>query len=302
VYSIPAGQPVVTGTTIDAPTFNTLVADLGTEVSDSLSRSGKGAMTAALKEIDGSTATPSYTWSNDPGVGLYRSASGEGALAAGGADAAKWTVAGFFASLIQPLTTVALRLLGRQAASGSAVGVISDTPSGYGAGDKIHSFRMGTAEKANVAYDGQTTAPGFVATGATISGVFTDIVLASNESTSGNAIATIAVTSGQTYEFDLSVIGATSSTGACRVGWSEPGATSWAILATADQGLATVQGSISASGQISFNPAVTAKSLMHLKALLVCNSNGNVVFSLSHAGAGTSTIYAGSVTRWRRIA
>ena len=48
-YSLPAGNPVVSGTTIDSSWANNPVPDLGTAVQSSLDRSGRGAMLAALK-------------------------------------------------------------------------------------------------------------------------------------------------------------------------------------------------------------------------------------------------------------
>ncbi len=47
-YSPPAGQPVVSGTTIDSAVFNTLVADLGTEFTRSVATDGQSPMAAAL--------------------------------------------------------------------------------------------------------------------------------------------------------------------------------------------------------------------------------------------------------------
>jgi hypothetical protein len=47
-YSLPSGQPVVSGSVISASTFNALTSDLATELTDSLSRSGKGAASANL--------------------------------------------------------------------------------------------------------------------------------------------------------------------------------------------------------------------------------------------------------------
>jgi hypothetical protein len=47
-YSLPAGQPVVSGSVISASTFNALTSDIATELTDSLSRSGKGAASANL--------------------------------------------------------------------------------------------------------------------------------------------------------------------------------------------------------------------------------------------------------------
>ena len=154
-YSLPAGNPVVTGTTISSTTQNSTMSDVGTEITDSLSRSGKGGMLSALKSTDGTVSAPGLTFTNETAVGIYRSGSGEGSLAAGSAQAAKWTAAGFFASLIQSVTAVTMRLLGRQATSGSAVGIITDTDTTYVAGDKLVSIRNNTTEKAYFRYDGQ---------------------------------------------------------------------------------------------------------------------------------------------------
>lgn len=47
-YSQPTGTSAVSGATIDPTAFNTLVSDLGSELTNSLDRGGRGAMTAAL--------------------------------------------------------------------------------------------------------------------------------------------------------------------------------------------------------------------------------------------------------------
>ena len=71
-YTPTAGQPVVTGTVIDPTVFNNLVADVGTEITDSLSRSGKGGMSAPVRGTDGTNAAPAHSFTNEPGSGLYR--------------------------------------------------------------------------------------------------------------------------------------------------------------------------------------------------------------------------------------
>lgn len=47
-YTQPNGTAAVSGATIDPTAFNTLISDLGNEVTNSLDRSGRGAMTAAM--------------------------------------------------------------------------------------------------------------------------------------------------------------------------------------------------------------------------------------------------------------
>ena len=150
-WSAPNLWPAVDGTVGTAAQVNQLMNDLGGEITDSLSRSGKGGMTAAFKVANGSAGSPSIAFSNDSAVGIYRSASGEASIVAGGAAVAKWTTAGWFASLLQSLTAVTLRLLGRMADGATAVGVVLDTDTTYSnAAAKLVSIRNNTVEKAYI--------------------------------------------------------------------------------------------------------------------------------------------------------
>lgn len=76
LYTLPAGNPVTTGTTITTAWANTTLTDIADTLSDSLSRSGKGAMTAALKGIDGTVGAPGFTFASETTLGLYRSGAG----------------------------------------------------------------------------------------------------------------------------------------------------------------------------------------------------------------------------------
>lgn len=61
-----------TGTVIRSNDVNTVRDEFATEITDSLSRSAKGGMLAALKLYDGSAAIPSLTFSAQEGIGFYR--------------------------------------------------------------------------------------------------------------------------------------------------------------------------------------------------------------------------------------
>lgn len=76
-YSLPAGNPVVTGTVISSTWANTTLSDIATEMTDSLDRSGKGAMLAALQLFSGVIGTPGLSWSTETTSGLYRAAAGD---------------------------------------------------------------------------------------------------------------------------------------------------------------------------------------------------------------------------------
>lgn len=74
--TLPAGNPVVTGTSISSSVYNATVADLAAEIQDSLSRSGEGGMLAAFKNADGAEAAPGITFTSETGTGWFRYAAG----------------------------------------------------------------------------------------------------------------------------------------------------------------------------------------------------------------------------------
>ena len=86
-YTPPAGNPVVSGTTIASTWANPTVEDIGNELQDSLSRTGKGAMQAPLKNATGTAGAPSLTFNVEPQTGWYRAANGDIRFAVAGVDA-----------------------------------------------------------------------------------------------------------------------------------------------------------------------------------------------------------------------
>lgn len=89
-YTRPTGNPVVSGTTISATWANTLTSDIATEITDSLSRSGKGGMLAPFRVPDGTTAAPSLSFTSEVVSGLYRPNAGTLAMSVNGADVQRW--------------------------------------------------------------------------------------------------------------------------------------------------------------------------------------------------------------------
>lgn len=76
VYTLPAGNPVVTLTVIATSWANPTFTDIATEITNSLDRGGRGAMTAALKLFDGTVSIPGLSFSSEPSLGLYRESAG----------------------------------------------------------------------------------------------------------------------------------------------------------------------------------------------------------------------------------
>lgn len=74
-YTLPAGNPVVTGTVITSTWANNTMTDVGSELTDSLSRSGKGGFTAPVGIVDKSGSVPGLNFVSEPTSGFKREAS-----------------------------------------------------------------------------------------------------------------------------------------------------------------------------------------------------------------------------------
>ena len=76
-HSLPAStNPVVSGTTITPTWANGTLSDLSTEITDSLSRSGKGGMTAPLRCADGTVGAPAHSYTSETSSGWFRDTAG----------------------------------------------------------------------------------------------------------------------------------------------------------------------------------------------------------------------------------
>ena len=89
-YTLPL-PVVVTGAVIEASWANTTMADIGTALTDSLSRTGNGNMSVALKAVSGTVSAPGLAWVSEANTGLYRSAANDIRMAVAGADICRWT-------------------------------------------------------------------------------------------------------------------------------------------------------------------------------------------------------------------
>lgn len=87
IYNAPAGNPVLVGTTIQASWANTLVSDLGAEISNSLPRDGQAPMTGSLRVVDGSLVAPGLSFNSETGTGIYRPGASQIALVTSGTNA-----------------------------------------------------------------------------------------------------------------------------------------------------------------------------------------------------------------------
>jgi hypothetical protein len=94
--------PFIPGTTISSSVVNARLADDEAELTNSLDRSGRGGMLAALRGIDGTVAAPALSFTSEPGSGLYRIGATDLGLAVNGVKQQEWTTAA--TTIVQPTT------------------------------------------------------------------------------------------------------------------------------------------------------------------------------------------------------
>lgn len=88
-YTLPLPS-VVSGTSITAAWANTTLDDIEAELNDSLDRHGRGGMTVALENVDGTVSSPGISFTEEPGTGFRRSATNVMNAVVDGTDIAKW--------------------------------------------------------------------------------------------------------------------------------------------------------------------------------------------------------------------
>lgn len=84
-YSVP--NTFLPNTTMSASAVNQNFTDAGVEITGSLARDGRAAMTGPFKAYDGSEAAPGIAFANDADTGLRRASANEMRWVTGGADA-----------------------------------------------------------------------------------------------------------------------------------------------------------------------------------------------------------------------
>jgi len=82
-YTLPAGNPVVTGTIIDVAWANPTMSDIATQLNGVMTRDGVLAPTGPIRFTDGSAAAPAISFSGAAATGFYRSGATLGVAIAG---------------------------------------------------------------------------------------------------------------------------------------------------------------------------------------------------------------------------
>lgn len=92
-YTLPAGNPVVAGTTITDAWANVTIADLANEIAGSMTIDGQTPLTGPLKFAAGSVSSPSVTFNVESNTGLYRPALQALAVTVNGSEKVRFTAA-----------------------------------------------------------------------------------------------------------------------------------------------------------------------------------------------------------------
>lgn len=215
-YSLPAGNPVVAGTTIEATWANDTMSDIAEALTNSLARDGKGGMLAPLRFADGSAASPSAAFSNETGSGLYRVSAGVIAWSILGTQRLRLNATG--ATVTGTLTTSgaatfggAVDVTGNITVSGTvdgrdiaADGALLDTA--LQPGDNVSDLTNDSGYLTSVSFGDLTSTPTTLAGyGITDAATSTQGALADTAIQPGDDVATLgsgAATSGQILEAD----------------------------------------------------------------------------------------------------
>jgi hypothetical protein len=161
-YILPAGNPVVSGTSITASWANNTLADIGTELTNSLDRSGRGAMVAPLQLTSGTASSPALTFSSEPSSGLYRAGAGDVRMQVSATQAQRWTTSGSTLPL-------ALTAQGGITATNSTTNAHALTATGNGTGSGLMASG-GAGGGAGIIAQGAGVGEGLRATGGATSG------------------------------------------------------------------------------------------------------------------------------------
>lgn len=103
-YTLTSGNPVTAGSVVATTWGNTLFSDLATEITNSLDRSGRGGMLAALKGVDGSASAPTFGFTAESNTGFWRASAGRAMLSLLGNASHVVSGAGAVAAALQAST------------------------------------------------------------------------------------------------------------------------------------------------------------------------------------------------------
>jgi len=89
VYTLPVGNPVVTGALIESVWANTTMSDIAAQLNNVMTRDGVLGPSSPFKIPDGTQFLPGLAFNSEPSLGLYRPLSGVLSIASQGIEVAR---------------------------------------------------------------------------------------------------------------------------------------------------------------------------------------------------------------------
>lgn len=165
VYSLyTPGNPVVTATTIASTWANNTLTDLANAMTDSLSRSGLGGMTAALRLAAGAASAPGLAFTAETTMGLYRAGAGDMRFSVDSTDIVTITSSGMSVTGAFSLANLSLSADGTNAAP--AITWASETDTGiYRIGADNVGITLGGTKKVDFGVSATAFSTSLSATG-----------------------------------------------------------------------------------------------------------------------------------------
>ncbi len=311
-YSLPSGNPVAPNTIIETAWANPTMSDLGSALTDSLDRFGRGSMLAPIKEVDGVFNAPAYTFAAESTLGIYRPSSGVLGVAVAGLTALSISAtAATFDPLVHPVWAadpVSANDLVRKSYLASQVGLYLPLTGGALAGPGnltvggtlgvtgVSTF-TGALNATSVALAG----PGNITVGGTL-GVTGVSTLAAMTATTGGFSGLISSSPAEALRINNSggYLSGYNTAGATRTGYLNFNAAGAVVLAADTGGTAGVQilaGAatrvwVDTGGLVGIGAAAPAGSKLYVSAPAgtnVLRGVNGVVDSFFGGGNGTAT-------------
>ena len=98
-YTLPAGNPVVSGTIIETAWANPTMSDIAVQLNNVLTRDGLLGPITPIKFTDGTVAAPGIAFNTEASTGFYHPAAGVLAVSVQGVEVGQWTTAGYEGAL-----------------------------------------------------------------------------------------------------------------------------------------------------------------------------------------------------------
>jgi hypothetical protein len=136
-YTLPTGNPVITGTVVSSSWANTTMSDIATVLTASLDRSGNGGMLVGFKLTDGTVGAPGLAFTNEPTTGLWRQSANTLGITIGGTNQIT-------------LSPTVLSTLGQNVTLGAPTSGVTLAVNGVGTSNAVTINNNGTGAGVNI--------------------------------------------------------------------------------------------------------------------------------------------------------